>query len=86
MTEELKQHIRENEAIFKTWLDIGEAVNIGQGQIQPLIPEFTKRFPEVNLTGNCKSCIHDMLLWALNGIKTETNGKKKNSSRTGSGE
>lgn len=75
MTEQLKEHIKANKAIFEAWLGANETPNIGNGLIQPIIPEFSERFPEVNLTGNCKSCIGDMLIWALNGIKQDTNGK-----------
>ncbi len=85
MTEELKQHVRDNELIFKTWIEAKEPINIGNGRIQPLIEPFKERFPEVNLTGNCTSCIYEMLLWALDKIKPEANEQKKNSSRVRSG-
>jgi|GEM_PF-2663882 len=84
MTEELKQYVRDNELIFKTWIEAKEPINIGNGLIQPLIEPFKERFPEVNLTGNCTSCIYDMLLWALDKIKQVEN-EKKNTGRVRGG-
>lgn len=69
MEDTLLNHIKEHKLLFETWVNDQAVINIGQGQIQPLIVPFQKRFPEVNLNGSCNSCILDMLMWALDKIK-----------------
>lgn len=77
MTEELVLHVEANDELFKTWIDDNQRLQIGMAVLEPLIPEFLKEFPEVNLKGNCHECIIDMLRWARGEVKKLRNPQEK---------
>jgi uncharacterized membrane protein len=77
MKEDVKQHVLNNREQLSTWLKMGEPLQIGSDVLKPLITPFNEKFPDVNLYGNCKSCILDMIAWALSKIEDKPEIKKK---------
>lgn len=76
---EMIQHVELHQDILRTWLKMGERLQIGSDYLKPLIKPFNDRFPEVNVYGNCPSCILDMIQWALLKFdESKTPKKKKN--------
>ena len=72
---ELKLYIETNKDLFQMYVDDGAKLQISMDILQPLIKPFNERFPEVNLNGNCTSCILDMISWHLNNLKKEDEKK-----------
>lgn len=58
------QHIKTNLPTLQVWADNRSIIDISNDLLQPIIPEFKKEFPDVNLTG-CHDCISDMIIWAV---------------------
>ena len=67
------KHVKENEATFQLWLDTKQHLQPSNDIFAPIIPEFVKEFPNVNIYG-CPECLHDMLRWAKIQLKKVEQG------------
>jgi hypothetical protein len=59
-------HYEANKDTFDLWINEKSKLQVSNDIFLPIIPEFKKAFPSVNLDG-CQECIIDMLVW----IKSE---------------
>jgi hypothetical protein len=64
----MKNHIKQNEQTFKLWISLNAKLQPSADILKPIIPEFIKENPGVNIN-NCPECLIDMLRWALIQIK-----------------
>lgn len=74
MNKETLNHVEQNKESFEMWVRTGAQLQYGMDVLKPIIPLFEERFPDLNLKANCKSCLLDMLSWALDKL----NQSKKN--------
>ena len=72
----MKEHVKNNLDVFNIWIETNADLQPTNDLLQPIIPEFKKEFPNVNING-CKECLIDMLRWAKSKLKEETKEKKK---------
>lgn len=77
MTTELKQYVEENIKTFRALIGANEQLQPGMNLLKPILPEFIKENPSVNLTGACKECLLDVLRWAIKESKEEAVVEKK---------
>lgn len=78
MNEETLSHIEQNKEAFEMWIRTGAQLQYGMDVLKPIVPLFEERFPDINLKSNCKSCILDMLQWALYKLnESKTNDETK---------
>lgn len=75
MQTEVLKHIENNQALFRFWISRNEKLQSSSDLLSPLIPDFVKENPGVNVNG-CPECIIDMLRWAIKQLK-ETDPKAK---------
>lgn len=75
MQAEILKHIENNQDLFRFWIERNEKLQASNDIFTPIIPDFVKENPGVNVTG-CPECIIDMLRWSIKQLK-ETQKPKK---------
>jgi hypothetical protein len=81
------KHVKDNHEVFQLWIQTHQTLQPSADILQPIIPEFKKEFPNVDLEA-CANCIIDMLVWACIQLKkreqgTPLNSKEWNETETG---
>lgn len=64
----MNKHYIKHQPIFELWVETNQKISASHDLISPLIPEFVKANPGVNVHG-CSECVIDMLRWYKKGSK-----------------
>ena len=68
-SQEVLQHIESNLEKINSWIGVGASLEPSNDTLVPIIAEYAKENPGINLGGSCRSCLIDMLRVAVMSLK-----------------